>query len=521
MTASTLAAAFLSAAIGADPPDDFALSPPPGPFVEQSLEDASKTAPFAAGTPVIATTYFYWYDAATNLHVIDPDGTDALTDHPPTLEGFSYKSVDWHARQLDDMIAAGIDVAMPVYWGVPYTADTWSDQGLPKLVAARERLLQQGKNPPAIGMFYDTSTLAHNSRHWHVDLTTAAGQRWFYGTIRNFYSYIPARHRACIDGKPLVLLYSVEFAAGVDEKLFPAVRELFRADFGTDLYLVKMRGWPGEADSEYQWGGSIAPRILDTAGIGPGYDHSAVPGRKPLVRHREDGRFYEFAWQRLLGMDPATRPWLVHLETWNEFHEGTEICETAEYGRKYIELSRRYADRFHARERFDPAAGPPVPEVVAAAPAKFEGLHVVPKDDGDGPLVLRHVDGRTAWSTTRNRQSEVHRYMYFDADYAFLYDGNDSLELTVGYFDAGPESFVLQYDSCNPELNGLKQEFREGGRQEIEDSGTWKEVTFVIPHARFADRANECDFRLASQRSDLKISHVSLIRVSEKQGGSE
>ena len=72
-----------------------------------------------AGRPIVATTYFYWYDAATNEHIIDGDGTDALTDHPPTLEGFSYRNVDWHARQLDDMIASGIDVALPVYWGEP------------------------------------------------------------------------------------------------------------------------------------------------------------------------------------------------------------------------------------------------------------------------------------------------------------------------------------------------------------------------------------------------------------------
>jgi len=52
-------------------------------------------------------------------------------------------------------------------------------------------------------------------------------------------------------------------------------------------------------------------------------------------------------------MNPATRPWLVHLETRNEFHEGTEICETREYGRQYIELTRRFADLFHAGKQLD------------------------------------------------------------------------------------------------------------------------------------------------------------------------
>jgi len=29
---------------------------------------------------------------------------------------------------------------------------------------------------------------------------------------------------------------------------------------------------------------TLAPPFLDTAGLGPGYDHSAVPGRTPLIR---------------------------------------------------------------------------------------------------------------------------------------------------------------------------------------------------------------------------------------------
>jgi hypothetical protein len=512
--AVTLACVFITCCCvctvgdAADLPADFQLSPPPGKFTGHE----KSTAGFAAGTPVIATSYFYWYDAASKMHVVDHDGTDALTDHPPTLEGFSYKNVDWHARQLADMIAAGVDVALPVYWGVPDTAETWSDEGLPPLVAARERLLRQGKRPPTIGMFYDTSTLRYNGGHYHVDLTTPAGRRWFYGTIRNFLSYIPPQHRACVDGKPLVLLYSHTFAKAVDAELFPATRRMFQADFGTDLHLVKMRGWPGEADSEYQWGAALSPQIHDAAAIGPGYDHSAVPGRAPLVRKRDDGRFYRFGWQRLLAMDPATRPWLLHLETWNEFHEGTEICETAEYGRQYIEITREYADKFHARKRLDATEGLRKLKEASASPKKSVGLRLVPQSQGDGPVVEKTVAGKAAWSTTQNRHSPVTRYLYFDIDYAFLYDADETVEVTIGYFDDGPSGFRVQYDSRDPALRGIEQEFREGPVQAIGGSKTWKEVTFTLPHARFAGRSNGCDFRLSCAGADLIVSHVSVRR---------
>jgi hypothetical protein len=333
----------------------FALPDPPGPHVGAPDPNRPPAADFREGTPLVATTYFYWYDAETKAHIVNHDGTDALTDHPPTLEGLSYKNIDWHATQLTDMMAAGIDVAMPVYWGSPAGGHGFSDVGLPPLVAsasAADRTRQTSAR--------DRFVL----RHQHV-----AAQR----------RRIPCRldHRC---GPPLVLRddpqlfladscrtscddrwppagFPVRFRVCESRRraTVPGTRKMFRRDFGTDLYLVKMDGWPGEADSRYQWGGALRPQLLETAGIGPGYDHSAVPGRTPLVRSRDEGRFYEFSWQRLLSRDPATRPWLVHVETWNEFHEGTQICETIEYGRQYIDATRKFADLFRERVHLRPA----------------------------------------------------------------------------------------------------------------------------------------------------------------------
>jgi hypothetical protein len=502
--------------VGADLPADFSLLPPPGKHVyhvraEMALPD------FRPRQPLIATSYFYWYDIESNAHVIDHDGTDALTDHPPTTVGFSYKNTAWHQRQLEDMIAAGIDVALPVYWGTPLGDFSFSNAGLPKLVAARKQLLDAGKRPPAIGMFYDTSTLQYNRKQYHVDLTSPAGHRWFYGTVRDFFSLVPPEHRAHIDGRPLVLLYASAFAKAADARLFPAVREMFRKDFGTDLFLVKMVGWPGEADSQYQWGGALRPQLLETAGLGPGYDHSAVPGRSPLVRDRDDGQFYEFAWHRLLAMDPKTRPSLVHVETWNEFHEGTEICETVEYGRKYIDLTRRFADQFHAGGQIDLSALGPARSLVSATPEKEDGIAITPMPDGDGPVVQKTIDGKTAWSTEKNRHSPTTRYMYFEVSDYFLYDGDQSLEVTVTYYDRGPAEFTIQYDSNDPTATGLAQAFRSGPSTSIHDTGEWKEATFTIPHARFIGRANGADFRLACVHEDLIIGGIRLRRCEASQ----
>ena len=490
-------------------PEGYEPPAPPGAFLRH---DASAPS-FATKQPLVATSYFYWYDANTGEHLLDGDGTDALTDHPPALAGFSYRNADWHAQQLTDMIDAGIDVALPVYWGVPGGGrQQWSNVGIPPLVEARRRLLAKGLRPPAIGMFYDTSTLLYNGLGVHVDLTTAAGRAWFYATVRDFFSLVPPEHRACIDGRPIVLLYAAAFAKNVDDGLLPDLRRRFRETFGCGLYVVKKPEWPGEADSVYQWGGALMPQLLDTAAIGPGYDHSAVPGREPLVRPRAGGRFYRWAWEKLLAMDPASRPAMVHVETWNELHEGTEVCETLEYGRQYIELTRRYADLFHARRRIEKPVAPPVPAVVSVAPCRLEGLRIVPQAAGDGAVEIHTRAGRVAFTTAPNRVSPENRYLYFDADDLFAHDANEPMVVTVGYLDDGAEAMAFEYDSADPNLSGLAQQFRPGWRQAIGGTKAWKQITFTIPHARFAGRANGCDFRLAAVGGDLTVSHVALRR---------
>lgn len=83
-------------------------------------------------------------------------------------------------------------------------------------------------------------------------------------------------------------------------------------------------------------GSALKPRWNDVTALGLGYDHHAVPGRKPLVSDRENGDFYKRVWRSLLAQHPTGRSRIVTIEIWNELHEGTDICDTIEYGRKYI-----------------------------------------------------------------------------------------------------------------------------------------------------------------------------------------
>jgi hypothetical protein len=325
------------------------IPPAFGPYLHPAPADFAGAKTFKTGDRIVGTYYFYWYDDASKTHVINPGaGTDALTDHPPTLDGFSWKSSAWHKKQLADMESAGIDVALMVFWGAPSEHDPasafyWSYDGLKPLVEARAQLLHEGKHPPAIGLFYDTSTLANNSWGEHADLTTDYGRRWFYATVRDFFSCIPARDWAMIDNKPIVLMYTSAFALNYDQSFIDYTKTAFAADFGGRTpYLAPQDSWRVKADSACAWGGALGLKRAGICELGPGYDHSAVPGRKLLIVSREGGKFYEANWLKFL-QHPSN---FVMLETWSEFHEGTDICESKEYGRQYIELTRKYTRLF-------------------------------------------------------------------------------------------------------------------------------------------------------------------------------
>ena len=124
-----------------------------GTFLHPTPADFAGAKTFKSGQRMVGTYYFYWYDNESKTHVLNPGaGTDALTDHPPTLDGFSWKSVAWHKKQLSDMETAGIDVALMVFWGAPseHEPDSqfyWSYDGLKPLVEARHELLREGHHP--------------------------------------------------------------------------------------------------------------------------------------------------------------------------------------------------------------------------------------------------------------------------------------------------------------------------------------------------------------------------------------
>lgn len=98
----------------------------------------------------------------------------------------------------------------------------------------------------------------------------------------------------------------------------------------TELYLGAMR----LAD---EYGVLFAGTVL------PGYDDTRI--RQPgLVYPRNGGETYRRTWDAALA---SHADWVL-VCSWNEWHEGSEVEPSLEYGDLYIRLTAEYAERFKA-----------------------------------------------------------------------------------------------------------------------------------------------------------------------------
>lgn len=307
--------------------------------------------------PPMAFTYFYyWYDLPSGPH------SGALTDRPAEPDA-SYRNVAWFEKQLRDMTDAGIDVALAVYWG---PAEPSSDVGLANMAQAAQHLRAQGVEPPRIGLFLDTGLIGRWPQKQR-DLTDPDNQRRFYDLVHTFYTTLPRDQWAVVDGRPVVWLWASWFNISFDQSFFDYLTSRFQADFGVSPYVVAEASWrfatradasgskpdpnrPIRIDNFYVWGAALTGfRDAGTgiAEVGPGYDERQLdgPGRSGRYALREDGAFYERSLEGAI----ASGRRLLAIETWNEFHEASDIADSVQYGRRYIEITRSYLDRFKAQ----------------------------------------------------------------------------------------------------------------------------------------------------------------------------
>ena len=305
--------------------------------------------PTLLGEKAIFTYYFYWYDA--------PNGwAFNLTDAPEDFQSMSWLDVSWHRKQLEEIKKAGIDVVLPVIDASPGKLNYWQP-GLIKLATALDQMLNEGKTPPSVGMFVDTSSLQGN------DLREESSKKELFANIKYFFTTIPRGYWALTENdRPIIWFYTSIYPSAYDQTFIDYIYQHFQEEYGVRPYLVFDKSWDYPADSNdgaqvknynapqlifdasYSWGGAVSPTFsLQVADIGPGFDDHSIEGRDPnTFTDRKNGETYK---QNFALAIKCGSPWLA-IETWSEFMEATEISETLQYGRQYLDLTKEYIPYF-------------------------------------------------------------------------------------------------------------------------------------------------------------------------------
>lgn len=313
-----------------------------------------------------------------------------------------------------------------------------------------------------------------------------------------------------VNGQPVVFLYSASFAVKHDQTCIDFARQSFARDFGGRVpYIVREVSWQVKADNVYAWGGATGLKNPGVATLGPGYNDSAVLGRTPLIVDRDGGAFFERNWIKFL-RNPSP---MVVVETWNEYHEGTDVAASREYGRTYLELNRKYADMFKRRVR------PPMPrgrytdvKFVSAALRAVnleEGLDQF--EGADGATISTNVAGSDCRAIAQTVYSG--RYIYFRVDDSFKWAPRMAVDIEVEYFDSAGGSFTIEFDGSD--LSAPFQGAYTSSNLTVPLTGSrfWRTAKFKLAGARFLNSQNGgADFRIAVSGHEFYVRRVKVIR---------
>ncbi len=304
------------------------------PVVEDDPSAPPPPPPRAAPHPRLVLSHFYaWYGS--------PDGpargwkhwNPALPHHgttdTPQRGWYDSKDSATIAAQIGLARDAGIDGFISSWWG----AHGFDDEVVALLLREAER------QHFSVTILYEP---ARSSNQMREDLRYVLAH----------YATSPAWLR--IDRRPVVFIYG-----RVTNQLRPS--ELASALQGLGLFSVAdnmdpLKSAIVDGVETYNPAGDVDGYIaalpaqraafnrrgkMYCASVVPGYDDRNV--NTPGMRiDRAGGTIYERLWKAAAGADCVT------ISTWNEWHEGTEIEPSAEYGTSYILRTRALADSWRA-----------------------------------------------------------------------------------------------------------------------------------------------------------------------------
>ncbi len=289
---------------------------------------------------------------------VSRDRRDIGAAHYPLLG--PYDSLDFFTvvRHIEWAKAAGIDGFIVSWWG----RGTQSDKALGVVMAAAEEL---GFN---VTVYYESAGLARDRPVKEIV------EDFVY--ILEKYGRKPPFLK--LEGKPVIFVYAVGVQSpaawasvfselrrrGLDAVFIGDTLDASYAKYFDGIHTYNPLGYVKGLEglfklnkyevlakqmADYFWAGPAhiaeKEKILFAATVLPGYDDRQVrhPGQ---LLDRHDGYVYNMTWRAAL---LSGARWVL-ITTWNEWHEGTEIEPSLEYGYKYLNLTRHWAEIFKERK---------------------------------------------------------------------------------------------------------------------------------------------------------------------------
>jgi hypothetical protein len=333
--------------------------------------------------PIVGAYYYPWYYPAR--------WTNEPVAHMPELGLYRSDDPEVASRHVDWARQAGIDFFM-VSWVNP---GGYEDRNFRKAV-----LPEIEKKGYRFAFLYETP----------ISLQIPAGQRFDFDQVRpdgrkvgdvfvahfDYLARTYLKHPCClrVGGAAVVEIYLVRDMVHAGPYL-AAVRERLRKD-GIALFLIadavywqppETLDWAllkehFQAVTAYnmfdrpdflpsvQKQFRAADRAARTSGLAlipavmPGYDDTALRGRDRATIDRRGGAFYAEFWNLAAEFVARDQPFLL-ITSFNEWHEGTELEPSREYGSAYLDFTRRHVEQL--RQRTEPDT-PPAQETRSSAP---------------------------------------------------------------------------------------------------------------------------------------------------------
>ena len=301
--------------------------------------------------------YYPWYGSKefhkrwVHWDRVDTQTNDiASSTHYPLLgayDSYDTKIIDNHFEMAK---GCGIDGMIASWWGVK----DYTDKPMP-LILDRAKL--KGLEVTVYFEAVRGKTTEQKVKNTVKDLSYVVDS---YGSHPAFLK---------VDGKPVIFIYGramgqatlSEWSQIIAEmnKKYPKGVALIADGFGGDvakvfdgMHIYNAVGLaagkkPEDIDAATRsvFGGWVSLSRKESriccVDIIPGYDDTKI--RKPgLKAERLDGQTYNIMWKNAIASDPD---WIL-ITTWNEWHEGSEIEPSVEFGDAYIKITAEYAPAF-------------------------------------------------------------------------------------------------------------------------------------------------------------------------------